>query len=368
MKRYWMGVFGQVSAFQRRFVRDKVALFFTFLFPLIFLFVLGSIFSSQTVSFRVVIINHSDSQFAKTFVEKAKEGKDSPLKVENSMTIDQAKEKMKRSEIDGIIELDKDFGELDQSGRPNGTINVLYQKGSDQSGQTLTALMNHTAEGINKGMGQPEPPLKVASKAIGDEALKNFDYTFTGLLAFSLMSMGVFGLSQTMPTEKQSGSYRRLRAAPFTSGQLAIATGIHYVIISMLSVTAMLIVGFLVFNFNMRGDWLIFWLFTLLAATLTVGFGLLVGSWAKNESQAAPLSNIIAFPMMFMSGAFFPLFLFPEWLQSVANFIPLTPVVDGFRLIMTESASLADIAPQLGLIAIWIVVAYGLAIKLFRWE
>jgi len=60
MKRYWMGVFGQVKAFQRRFIRDKVALFFTFLFPLIFLFVLGSIFNNQTVSFRVVIINNSD--------------------------------------------------------------------------------------------------------------------------------------------------------------------------------------------------------------------------------------------------------------------------------------------------------------------
>lgn len=368
MKKYWMGVFGQVNALQRRFIRDKVGLFFTFLFPLIFLFVLGSIFSNQTVSFRVAIINHSDSQFAKIFVERAKDDKDSPLKVEDPMTIDEAKEKMKRSEIDGIIELDNNFGKADQSSRPNGTINVLYQKGSDQSGQTLTALMNHTAEGINKGMGQPEPPLKVASKAIGDEALKNFDYTFTGLLAFSLMSMGVFGLSQAMPTEKQSGSYRRLRAAPFNSGQLVIATGIHYIIISILSVIAMLIVGFLVFDFNMRGDWPIFWLFTLLAAALTVGFGLLVGSWAKNESQAAPLSNIIAFPMMFMSGAFFPLFLFPEWLQTAANFIPLTPVVDGFRLIMTESSSLIDIAPQIGLIAVWIIVVYTLAIKLFRWE
>lgn len=368
MKKYWLGIFGQVNAFQRRFVRDKVALFFTFLFPLIFLFVFGSIFSNQTVSFRVVILNHSDSQFAKSFVEQAKSGEDSPLKVENSLSEDEAKEKMKRSEIDGILELGKEFGQPDESGRPNGTVNVLYQKGSEQAGQTLTALMEQVTQEINKGMGQPEPPLKVAAKAIGDESLKQFDYTFTGLLAFSLMSMGVFGLSQAMPTEKQKGSYRRLRAAPFTSGQLVIATGIHYVIISLLSVLSLLIVGLLVFNFHMRGDWLVFSLFTLLASVLTVGFGLFIGSWAKNESQAAPLSNLVAFPMMFLSGAFFPIFLFPGWLQQVSTFIPLTPVVDGFRLIMAENASLIDVAPQIGLISIWLIIVYALAIKLFRWE
>lgn len=368
MKRYWMGVFGQVGAYQRRFVRDKVSLFFTFLFPLIFLFVFGSIFNNQTVTLSAAIINHSDTEFAREFVKQAKADEDSVLKIEDVSSLDEAKEKMKRSEIDGIIKLNEDFGKVGQDKRPNGTIEVLHSKGSDQAGQTLIAIMNQVAAGINEGMGQPEPPLKVASTAVGDEALKQFDYTFTGLLAFSLMSMGVFGLSYAMPSEKQRGSYRRLRAAPFTSGQLVLATAIHYVIISLLSVAAMLAVGLWVFNFTMRGDWIVFGLFTLLAASLTVGFGLLVGSWAKNENQASPLSNLAAFPMMFLSGAFFPIFLFPEWLQSVAAFIPLTPVVEGFRLIMTEAAGLSDVLPQMAAIVVWTVVVYAASIRLFRWE
>ena len=103
---------------------------------------------------------------------------------------------------------------------------------------------------------------------------------------------------------------------------------IHYIIISLLSLTMMVVVGMLLFHFNMRGDWLLFSLMSVISAMMMVGLGLLIGGWAKNENQSAPLSNLISFPMMFLSGAFFPVFLFPEWLRGVTQFIPMTPVVD----------------------------------------
>lgn len=372
MKKYWTGIFGQVRAQQRRFVRDKVSLFFTFLFPLLFLFVFGSIFKNQSTSFNVAIINNSQTEFAKDFVRGAKDNaKDSILKIKDVKDIDEAREKLKRSELNGIIELPSDFGKVKGEGRdarPTGTINVLYAKGSEQTGSALTAVMNQIANEINKHLGQPEAPLKAAGKAVGDEQLKSFDYTFTGLLAFSLMSMGIFGLANQMPAEKQRGSYRRLRAAPFTSGQLIIAMAIHYTIISLLSLAMMIVVGILAFQFNMRGDWGLFVLMAVLAAFMMVGMGLMIGGWAKNENQSAPLTNLISFPMMFLSGAFFPIYLFPEWLRGVTQFIPMTPITEGFRLIMTEHASFIEALPQIGAVAAWIVVIYIAAIKLFRWE
>lgn len=403
VKSYWIGVYGQVRALQKRFLRDGTSLFFTFLFPLIFLLVFGAIFNNQTTSFDVAIINHSQSEFAKQFVERAKANKDTVLKVKDVKDMQEAREKLKHSELSGIIELPADFGEAKpaQAGapgqgssqavhseaqqpgapqpgqgsaagqahaRPSGTLRVLYAKGSEQSGNTLTAIMGQIIDDINKGMGQPEPPLKVAGHAVGDEQLKTFDYTFTGLLAFSLLSMGIFGLANQMPTEKQKGSYRRLRASPFTAGQLILAMGIHYTIVSLLSAAMMLAVGMSVFHFNMRGDWLLAVSFLTLSALLMVGFGLLIGGWAKNENQSAPLGNLVAFPMMFLSGTFFPSFMFPEWLRTLSQFVPMTPVTDGLRLIMTEHASLAEVLPYAGAVGLWMLVVYIAAIKLFRWE
>lgn len=371
MKKYWTGIGGQVIVVLKRLFRDKMALFFTFLFPLIFLFVFGTIFSNQNTSFTIAIINRSDTEFAKGFVEGAKRDDSGMLKIKEVSGLDEAKEKLKRSQINGILELEEDFGKLKGEGaniQPSGTIKVLYAKGSDQTASALTALMTKITDDINRHMGQPEPPVKVATQAVGDEALQQFDYTFTGLLAFSLMSMGVFGLANQMPTEKQKGNYRRLRAAPFTSGQLIIATSIAYTIISLLSALMMIVVGMLMFQFTLRGDWLLFLSFLTLCAVMMVGLGLMIGAWAKNENQSAPLANLIAFPMMFLSGAFFPSFLFPEWLRAVSQFVPMTPAVDGLRLIATEHASLSEVLPQIGGIALCIVIVYLLAIKLFRWE
>jgi ABC-2 type transport system permease protein len=95
---------------------------------------------------------------------------------------------------------------------------------------------------------------------------------------------------------------------------------------------------------------------------------LAIGGWAKNERQAAPLANIVVFPMLFLSGTFFPRFLMPEWLQTLSNYLPLTPVIDGLRMIITEGKSLLEIGPQIALLAVWMVVIYIIAFRVFRWE
>lgn len=180
--------------------------------------------------------------------------------------------------------------------------------------------------------------------------------------------MGIFGLANTMPAEKKRGSYRRLRAAPFSPAQLIIASGIHYLVVALLSVATMFLVGTFVFHFKMRGDWLVFFPFLLLSAVAMIGLGLTIGGWAKNENQSSVLTNVVAMPLMFLSGVFFPVYLFPDWLQGVTKFVPVTPMVEGFRLVMTEHAGFGDIALQFGLVGLWVVVVYGAAIKLFRWE
>jgi ABC-2 type transport system permease protein len=135
-----------------------------------------------------------------------------------------------------------------------------------------------------------------------------------------------------------------------------------------LTMGIMFVVAITVFKLNVVGNYFELALFLLLGIMTILGIGLALGGWAKNERQAAPLSNIIVFPMMFLSGTFFPRFLMPEWLQTVSNFLPLTPIIDGIRLIATEGAHLVDIGGQLGLIGLWMIIIYAIAFKVFRWE
>jgi ABC-2 type transport system permease protein len=138
--------------------------------------------------------------------------------------------------------------------------------------------------------------------------------------------------------------------------------------IGLISIAVMFVVAITVFHLQVVGNYLELGVFIVLGIITILGIGLALGGWAKNERQAAPLSNIVVFPMMFLSGTFFPRYIMPEWLQHVSGLLPLTPVIDGIRMIATEGKHLVDIAPQIGLIGLWMVIIYAIAFRVFRWE
>lgn len=367
MKKYWQTIFVLCATLTKRWFRDPVALFFTFLFPLLFLFVFGALFRDSDVSFEVAVINHSQTQFAQQFVDEAKNN--GVFKVKEDITsFDAAKEKMGRGEIDSIIELPADFGAPDAQGIPHGQLVVYYESSNPQTGQTVGGVMQRIMEDINKQLAPVALPFSVEQKATETSNLSRFDYTFAGLVGFSIMSLAIFGMANTFPAEKKTGSLRRLRATPLRTSQLILATALEYLLIGFLSVLLMLVVAMVVFDFQMRGSYLTFTAFSLIGIFCMFGFGLAIGGWAKNENQSAPLSNLVAFPLMFLSGVFFPVFLMPEWLQTIATYLPLTPIIDGIRLITTENANLLDLGAELGIIVAWTVIIYAVAVRVFRWE
>lgn len=367
MKRYWRTVTTLMVYLTKRFLRDKTAVFFTFLFPLLFLFVLGSLNrGNQDITFDIAFINRSDSQFAQQFEDKAEKQKIFKFK-EDVTSIDDAKERMGRGEIDSIIELPENFGNL-QNGIPRGEMIVYYEQANPQTGQTLASIMQQQLDAINRDLTDYRDPLTVRQQPTKTANLSSFDYVFSGLLGFTILSLGIFGLANGFPVEKKTGRLRRLRATPLKASQLILATALEYLLLGLASLAVMFLVGLFVFDFNMRGSYLDLLVFTILGILAMFGIGLAIGGWAKNENQSAPLSNLVAFPLMFLSGTFFPRFLMPEWLQSITGYLPLTPIIDGLRLIMTEGRGLFSLGSEIGLIAAWMVIIYFVAIRVFRWE
>lgn len=123
-----------------------------------------------------------------------------------------------------------------------------------------------------------------------------------------------------------------------------------------------------VFHLKVNGNYLEIMAFCIYSIFMILGIGLAIGGWAKNEREAAPLGNIIVFPMLFLSGTFFPRFQMPHWLQTVSDYLPLTPVIDGIRQLTTEGKHLVDIGPEIALIGIWFVIIYAIAFRVFKWE
>lgn len=353
----------------KRFFRDRLALFFTIVFPLIFLFVFGGLNSGNSdVSFKVAIINHSDSSFATEFVENSEES--GVLEVNKDITnLDQAKEKMNRSEIDATIVLPDTFGDVAEGTTyPSGQAEIVYTQNNQQSASALTAVLDGQFKAINSQFVTNVTPFTVKSTQLNEKSLSAFDYTFAGLIGFAIIGMGIFGPVNVFPELKKMGILRRLSTTPLKVWQYFLSTMIGQALIGILSLAIMFAVAILVFGLNVVGNWAELTIFIVLSIIMILGIGLALGGWAKNERQVAPLANIVVFPMMFLSGTFFPRFLMPDWLQNISAFLPLTPVVDGIRLIATEGKHFIDILPQIGLVGLWLVVIYIIAFKVFRWE
>ncbi len=354
----------------KRYFRDKLAIFFTIIFPLIFLFVFGSMNSGDSsISFRVAILNKSSSTFAKDFVkESSKDG--GVLKVSDKVNnLDKAKDLMNKSQLDATIVLPEDFGTVKEGqGYPSGKAQIIYTQNNEQSGRALGSVLESQFKEINSRFVLTKAPFTVESKQLNSKSLSAFDYTFAGLLGFSIIGMGIFGPMNVFPELKKMGILRRLSTTPLRVWQYFLSTMIGQLIIGALSIAIMFVVAILVFHLKVVGNWLELSVFLMLGVITILGIGLALGGWAQNERQAAPLSNIIVFPMMFLSGTFFPRFLMPEWLQNISGFLPLTPIIDGIRLIATEGAHLWQIGPQIGLTLVWMAVIYVIAFRVFRWE
>jgi ABC-2 type transport system permease protein len=350
----------------RRYFRDKVAIFFTIAFPLIFLLVFGLTSKNNDITFHIGLLNQSQSQFSKKFVQQIKNSK--TYKVDESVTnLSEAQAKMGRSEIDATLILPPGFGDV-KNGLPSGQAVIYYDQNSLQAAQTMQAVLQGQFESINSKLVKTEAPFSVVAKSTNTKGLTKIDYTVSGLIGFAIIGLGIFGPVNYFPQMKKEGVLRRLHITPLRVWQFFISSVLSNSVIGLLSIGIMIAVATVLLNFRMVGNYFELAIFLVFGILTIFGIGLAIGGWAKNENQAAPLANIIVFPMLFLSGTFFPRFAMPEWLQHVTAFLPLTPIIDGIRMIATEGKHLNEILPQIGLIAIWAVIIYAIAFRVFRWE
>ncbi|HEY8999602.1 MAG TPA: ABC transporter permease [Candidatus Saccharimonadales bacterium] len=362
-------IFAFVKINTRRYFRDRTAIFFTIAFPLIFLFIFGGLFGKNTsVSFKVALLDNSNAPYSQQLVKQL-ESNDA-IKVNKTITtMSQADDQMAHGTIDATIVLPQNFGAVAKDSKiPTGNATVYYTENNAEAAQTLTSLLQAEFAGVNTQFVKTQTPFTVASKQTGKAGLTQFDYTFSGLLGFSILGLGIFGPVNTFPELKKQGVLRRFHTTPIRVWQFFIANVVTQALIGLITMVVMFGVAIAVFHLKVVGNYAELAVFLALSIGMIFGIGLAVGGWAQNERQAAPLVNIITFPMMFLSGTFFPRYLMPEFLQHITNYLPLTPVIDGTRLIATEGKGLLDLGPQLGIMGLWLIVIYAIAFRVFRWE
>lgn len=217
--------------------------------------------------------------------------------------------------------------------------------------------------------GQPMPKLiPVSMESPGHAKSANYAaFLLPGLLGMNLMSMGLFAVGMVNVSYREKGKFRRLAVTPLPKWVFLLGQVLHRLTVTLIQTVFLLLVGRFVFGIVNEGS------YALLAAVMVLGtacfmaMGFALSSFAETSETYAAISNLLFFPMMFLSGVYFTLDAAPKWLQQAVIVLPLSPFLKALRAVFNDGAGLAAHAFGLGVVALWAALCFGLAVKRFRW-
>jgi ABC-2 type transport system permease protein len=212
------------------------------------------------------------------------------------------------------------------------------------------------------------PPLVVPQpETLQTENLNFISYFVPSMLGLSVMQVGIFA-AIPLVADREKLILKRLAATPLRRWQLVGSNVLMRLLIALAQAVIIIGVGVLAFGVQITGSLLLAALFIALGAMAFLALGYVIASFAKTEDSANGMTSVVQFPMMFLSGTFFPLDAMPAFLQGIARIIPLTYLSDALRQVMVGGAAFAPLWLCALVLAGWLVICFGIASRTFRWQ
>jgi ABC-2 type transport system permease protein len=211
-------------------------------------------------------------------------------------------------------------------------------------------------------------PVAISTQGVQGKNINYVDFLVPGVLAMSIMNGGIIGLSAAFVVMRERGVLRRIKLTPFPLISFITARVATQLLIALGHAAILLGLAKLIFNLDIVGNLLEVAVLILLGSLAFLTIGFFVAGVSRKQESATALAQLITFPMLFLSGVFFPLDRSPVWLQDMAKALPLTYLADGLRQVMVYGASLASLWGDLLALVLTTGVGIALAVCFFRWE
>lgn len=357
---------GLTIASLKMYFRNKTALFFSLFFPIVFIVVFGSIFKNSSTSFKVDLTNESRTELAGRFESELK--KTHVFKIKN---VDKAQGQadLDEGDADLTVVIPASFGQI-QNGQPvESKVVAHFNAARPQNGGAAAQIVQQVASELNDSVTSAPKVVSVQASGVSTKNLSYIDFLLPGMVGLSIMQLGIFSVAFGFVSYKTTGMLRRIQATPIHPASFLAAQGFTRLIMAVLQTVLLAGIGMAFFGFHLDpGSWLPFIVLSLLGSIVFMEIGFAIAGWAKNEDQAQPVAQLIQFPMMFLSGTFFPRDGFPPLLQTITDYLPLTYLANALRLVANDGATLWAVRGDLLGLLVWGVIAGFISVRLFRWE
>ena len=328
----------------KSFYREKTAVFFRIAFPVLLILVFGTIFMDKdNVSFDLYVQDLDQTKASAQLVKTIElSGRFKIGTIAPAVNAAQYAKDRKMSLVLSIPEgLEKSLMQRMALGDPDAsvTFKVVYDPSSSAASTKMQALDSVLA-GINQEMSGKPPFIRSAKTSILARKYRFIEFFVPGIIAMTVMTSSLFGAVNVNAELRQKGVIRKLSTTPITRTDWILSNILYQFILALLSTIVILLVSYAVFNVNLQiNAWLP--VFVVLDVFAFVGLGMILTRVAKEAESAAAAANALMFPMMFLSGTFFPVDMMPGFLQQFARILPLYYVNEGLRASMVSDHNMA---------------------------
>jgi ABC-2 type transport system permease protein len=338
------------------FVRDRAALVFSILIPVLFLLLFGSLYKSTNAPKVSVVevgrVSLLDQAKASAPAQLAK-----VLSITHSDNLTSALDAVRKGTDNAAVQ---------QQGR---TLIVHYSIADQTTAGVVQAVFSSMVQQADVAAAGTSAGYQLTTAQVEDKSLKPIQYIAPGLLGWAIASGGAFGAAITLVNWRENKLLRRLRLAPVSVGSVVLArvgVGIFVALIQLAVFLGIATTPY--FGLKLSANW---WMAIPVVMCGTLAFmsiGLLVGSFAKTQQAATAVANIIILPMAFLGGAFIPLDFAPQWIKDVSYVMPLRYLVTGMQNVMARGEGPLTALPAIGVLLGLAAILTLISVRVFRWD
>src|ERR1043165_320014 len=333
----------------REFLREKEAVFWVFIFPILMTFALGIAFRNTVPDKSLVAIEGttSDARVSETANMLSR----SPEITATVLSPDDAAQALRSGKVSIVVKPENDsFAYRFDPTRPES--------------RTARLLVDDV---LQKGKGRTDV-VSVGEEKVTEPGARYVDFLVPGLIGMNLMGSGLWGLGFTVVIARSRKLLKRFAATPMRRSHYLLSFMLSRLVFLVLEVAAVIIFAWLVFGFTVRGSWISVVLMTILGGFTFSGIGLLVAARPRTIEGVAGLMNFIMLPMWLLSGTFFSSERFPQVLQPFIQALPLTALNNVLRALMNEGTSLSSNWIPIAILVAWCLASFVVALKIFKWQ
>lgn len=357
----------------RAFARDRGGLVWSFVFPLLFILIFGSLFSQtdKPQKFPVGIVQEDPSP-ASAWLPDVFAGV--PVLEVHRGARPSEEQALRAGKRRAVVVIGPGTGDAIAAGR-TANLTVLYDPAQQQTTPIVRSILGDVIARINQQAAGTPPLVAAKEEALAAPAgtsaaarrPRGVDFLLPGILAMTVLQLGVF-TAIPLINLREKGILKRLQATPLPRWAIVGSQVTQRLVIGLVQTLVIVAVGAALFQFHILCPWPVLIGLVALGTLVFVALGAVVSAFAKTQESGMPLVQLIVFPQLMLSGVFFPPDLLPAGVRPLQNALPLTYFADALRQVMLQAPGAHPLGLDLAVLLGFLVVGLILAARLFRWE